>query len=721
MHASLVSVNKRRIEMPGLPDYSKVARSRFRYSFQFGPTHTQLSGMMRPVVPPLMHQALRSSFKQPYLPGRHGILMKSHRFSSSIRRDSIGKKIWQFRSVRYPVYAVGSIIFTITAAVSGLLLYDSMTYHKVSIQEPVQTMPLDHVRGGPDNRPILPRFVDPETHEELKTQQAKERLVIVGGGWGAVSLLRSLDPDTYDVTVVSPTNYFLFTPLLPAVTVGTVGTSSVVESLRRILQRCHGQFVQGAARNVHTHDKLDANTLQLAENARGLLEVEVISDQWDGDVQAKHEVNEKSLIYVPYDKLVIAVGCVTNDFGAKGLEHAHRLKCMSDAMSLRKHILENFERASLPTTPEEERKRLLSFVICGGGPTGVEVAAEIFDLIHEDIHKYFPSYLPHEANVHLLQHPSHILNTYSEKISEFAEERFRKEKLNVVTNAHVDEITPTSVTYTLTNPLTETQEKCTVPTGCTVWSAGVKMNDFTHLLSTTLPNQGHRHALKVDSQLRVLGTEPGTIYAVGDASTIDRDIRGYVVDNFAKFDKDHDGKLSVAEFGQLIKVLRQRFPIASHQLKNVRQLFIQYDHNRDHVMSSHEVIDLVMDATKHMTSYPPTAQIAAQEGRYLGRKLNVYGKLKAQQKLPDVKPDALDDMIYKPFKFHNLGSIAYLGNAAAFDLPLPEPFKTFFGGIVAMYAWRSVYLSELVSLRTRALVLGDFIKRELWGRDVSWL
>ena len=155
MHASLVSVNKRGIEMPGLPDYSKVARSRFRYSFQFGPTLTHFSGMMRPVVPSLVHQALRSSFKQPYLPGRHGILMKSHRFSSSIRRDSIGKKIWQFRSVRYPVYAVGSIVFTITAAVSGLLLYDSMTYHKVSIQEPVQTMPLDHVRGGPDNLSLI--------------------------------------------------------------------------------------------------------------------------------------------------------------------------------------------------------------------------------------------------------------------------------------------------------------------------------------------------------------------------------------------------------------------------------------------------------------------------------------------------------------------------------------------------------------------------------------
>lgn len=637
-------------------------------------------------------------------------------FSTGIpQKASIRGRIWQSRFVRFSVYGVGSIGFTLAALLGGLLVYDSFTYHSLSIQEPIHPSINESVRGGPENRPIL-------LNKEAETgAPRKERLVIVGGGWGAVSLLNRLDPDLYEVTLISPTNYFLFTPLLPAVTVGTVGAGSVTESLRRILQKCQGQFVQGAGRNLYLRDDLDSKTRELTDYAPGLLEVEVISDKWDGSIEKPHEVNKDKIVYVPYDKLVVAVGCVSNDFGAKGLEHAHRLKCMHDATQLRKNILENFEMASLPSVSPEERRRLLSFVICGGGPTGVEVAAEIFDLIHEDISKYYPANLPQESSVHLLQYCSHILNTYSEKISEFAEERFRKEHMDVQTNAHVDEITPTHVKFTVTNPLTNEKEVRTLPTGCTVWSAGIKMSDFTHLLSQMLPSQGHPHALKVDAQLRVMGAEPGTMYAVGDASTIDRDVMGYVVENFAKFDKDLDGKLTLSEFAQFINVLRRKFPIASSNLQNVRKLLNKYDFHGDHQLNSDEVVKLVQDATKDMTSYPPTAQIASQEGRYLANKLNKYGKLKEQGKLPQMSADALDDAIYKPFKFHSLGNIAYLGNAAAFDLPLPEPFKTFFGGIVAMYAWRSVYLSELVSFRTRALVLGDFIKRELWGRDVSWL
>ena len=95
--------------------------------------------------------------------------------------------------------------------------------------------------------------------------------MIVGGGWGAVSLLNRLDPDLYEVTLISPTNYFLFTPLLPAVTVGTVGAGSVTESLRRILQKCQGQFVQGAGRNLYLRDDLDSKTRELTDYAPCLL------------------------------------------------------------------------------------------------------------------------------------------------------------------------------------------------------------------------------------------------------------------------------------------------------------------------------------------------------------------------------------------------------------------------------------------------------------------
>ena len=92
-------------------------------------------------------------------------------------------------------------------------------------------------------------------------------------------------------------------------------------------------------------------------------------------------------------------------------------------MNVRGRILLNLERACLPTTSDEERRRLLSFVICGGGPTGVEFAAEIYDLLNEDLTRYFPKILRNEVSVHLIQSRGHILNTYDEALSIYAEVR----------------------------------------------------------------------------------------------------------------------------------------------------------------------------------------------------------------------------------------------------------------------------------------------------------
>lgn len=79
------------------------------------------------------------------------------------------------------------------------------------------------------------------------------------------------------------------------------------------------------------------------------------------------------------------------------------------------------ELACLPTTTDEERKRLLSFVVCGGGPTGVEFAAELYDLLNEDLIQKFPKILRNEISVHVIQSRSHILNTYDEALSLYAE------------------------------------------------------------------------------------------------------------------------------------------------------------------------------------------------------------------------------------------------------------------------------------------------------------
>jgi NADH:ubiquinone reductase (H+-translocating) len=105
-------------------------------------------------------------------------------------------------------------------------------------------------------------------------------------------------------------------------------------------------------------------------------------------VSQKDPSGEVRQFYVPYDKLVIAVGASTNTHGVNGLEHVHFLKTIRDAKDIRKHIMDNFEKACLPTTTAEERKNLLSFVVAGGGPTGVEFASELIDMLQEDLTPY---------------------------------------------------------------------------------------------------------------------------------------------------------------------------------------------------------------------------------------------------------------------------------------------------------------------------------------------
>ena len=105
----------------------------------------------------------------------------------------------------------------------------------------------------------------------------------------------------------------------------------------------------------------------------------------------------------------------------KGLENCHFLKDITDARLIRNQVISNLEMASLPTTPDEERRRLLSFVVSGGGPTGVEFAAELFDMFNEDLCTFYPRLLRNEISVHVIQSRSHILNTYDEALSKYAE------------------------------------------------------------------------------------------------------------------------------------------------------------------------------------------------------------------------------------------------------------------------------------------------------------
>jgi NADH:ubiquinone reductase (H+-translocating) len=590
---------------------------------------------------------------------------------------------------------LGSSIAFIGIGVVGFFLYDASTYKESSElgEVDVSQIALNPRRGGPKNLPIYEVQIDDDDCENKKRSKDKPKLVILGGGWGGVALLKDLNPDEYHVTVISPTNYFLFTPMLPSATVGTLELKSLVEPIRRILSRVRGHFIRAQAEDVDFSAKL----------------VEVYQTDASG---------AECRFYVPYDKLVIAVGSVTNPHGVKGLENCFFLKDIDDARKIRNKIVQNLELACLPTTSDEERRRLLSFVVSGGGPTGVEFAAELYDLLNEDLTYHFPRLLRNEISVHIIQSRGHILNTYDEAVSKYAEARFSRDQVEVLTNSRVSEVRPDRIIFTQRGDDGKivTLE---LPMGFCLWSTGVSQTEFCQNLSAKLGAvQGNRHALETDTHLRLNGAPLGDVYAIGDCSTVQNNVADHIVSFVRKLAWKH-GKdpetveIHFKDWRAVAGEVKKKFPQAVNHLKRLDKLFAEFDRDQSGTLDFGELRELLKQIDSKLTSLPATAQRAHQQGQYLAHKLNKLSRAAAGLRANDIHDGDVDAACFKAFEYKHLGSLAYIGNSAVFDLGEGWSLT---GGLWAVYAWRSVYFAQSVSLRTRALLAMDWAKRALFGR-----
>ncbi|KAL3298911.1 NADH dehydrogenase [Colletotrichum asianum] len=588
----------------------------------------------------------------------------------------------------------GGIIF-VGLGIVGFFIYDASTYkeHPDQFEIHVSELALNPRRGGPKNLPIADVLIDDLDTEGMKSTKDKPKLVILGGGWGGVAMLKELNPDDYHVTVISPTNYFLFTPMLPSATVGTLELRSLVEPVRRILARVNGHFIRACAEDVEfSHKLIECSDTDEAGNARRF--------------------------YVPYDKLVIAVGSTTNPHGVKGLENAHFLKDISDARKVRNQVMLNLEKACLPTTSDDERKRLLSFVVSGGGPTGVEFAAELFDMLNEDLTQHFPKLLRNEISVHLIQSRSHILNTYDETVSKYAEEHFARDQVDVLTNSRVKEVLPDKIIFTQKQPDGSLVTK-ELPMGFCLWSTGVAQTDLCKRLSAKLgPSQTNRHALETDTHLRLNGTPLGDVYAIGDCSTVQNNVADHIMTFLRglafKRGKDPETlELHFTDWRDVANDVRRRFPQAVGHLKRLDKLFEQFDKDQSGTLNFGELRELLKQIDSKLTSLPATAQRAHQQGQYLAHKFNKMARTSEGLRANQVFDGDIDAVVYRAFEYRHLGSLAYIGNSAVFDWGQGWSFA---GGLWAVYMWRSVYFAQSVSLRTRILLAMDWAKRGLFGR-----
>ncbi|KHG23704.1 putative NADH-ubiquinone oxidoreductase C3A11.07, mitochondrial [Gossypium arboreum] len=479
----------------------------------------------------------------------------------------------------------------------------------------------------------------------------KKRVVVLGTGWAGISFLKDLDVSAYDVQVVSPRNYFAFTPLLPSVTCGTVEARSIVEPVRNIIKKRNGEIQFWEAECM----KIDAANKKLF--CRYTVENNLVGN------------DDFSL---EYDYLVIAVGAQVNTFNTPGvLENCFFLKEVEDAQKIRRSVIDCFEKAVLPGLSEEERRINLHFVIVGGGPTGVEFAAELHDFVQEDLINLYPS-VKDLVKITVIQSGDHILNMFDERISSFAEQKFRRDGIEVQTGSRVISVSDKEITM----KLKAKGEICSVPHGLVVWSTGVETRPFVKDFMGQI-GQANRRVLATDEWLRVKGCED--VYALGDCATINqRKVMSKHLRDVTDLMKDSEGNY-------IDKVDIEGFKLALCQ------------------------------ADSQVKNLPATAQVAAQQGAYLSKCFNRKYKWKDNPEGPR-RFRGSGRHQFHPFQYKHLGQFAPLGGEQA-AAELPGDWVSM--GRSTQWLWYSVYASKQVSWRTRVLVVSDWTRRFIFGRDSS--
>jgi NADH dehydrogenase len=329
-----------------------------------------------------------------------------------------------------------------------------------------------------------------------------------------------------------------------------------------------------------------------------------------------------------------------------------------------------------------------------------------------------PRLLRNEISVHVIQSRSHILNTYEEALSQYAEQRFAHDSVDILTNSRVKEIQSDKILFSQKddNGKVITKE---IPMGFCLWSTGVAQTDLCKRLAAKLDGQNNKHALETDSHLRLNGSPLGDVYAIGDCATVQNNVSDHIV-NFLRTTAWEKGKdpeklhISYQDWRGIAKRVKQRFPQAANHLRRLDKLFEQYDLDKSGTLDFGELRELLHQIDSKLTSLPATAQRANQQGEYLGRKFNKIAQAAPGMALNDVDYGDLDDAVYKAFEYKHLGSLAYIGNAAIFDYN----GYGLSGGLLAVYLWRGVYFAQSVSFRTRCLLAMDWTKRALFGRGM---
>jgi len=326
---------------------------------------------------------------------------------------------------------------------------------------------------------------------QLPFDSERKTVVILGSGWGATSLLKALDTTDYNVVVISPRNFFLFTPLLPSVAVGTLSPRSILQPTRYITRHKTRavSVIEAEAKSVDPVNK----TVTFMDNS-----------------EIQGTVSETT---ISYDYLLFAVGAEVQTFGIPGVkEHSCFMKELHDAERMQTRFMDCIESAAFPGQSQEEIERLLHVVVVGGGPTGIELSGEIHDFLEDDLKSWYPE-LAGKIRITLVEALPSVLPMFSKQLIDYTESTFKESKIEILTKTMVKEVKDKSVVLQMPD-----KTVVEVPCGMVVWAAGNKGRQVTQDLMAKLPSaQTNKRGIVVDEYLQMNGTN-GSVFAIGDCT-----------------------------------------------------------------------------------------------------------------------------------------------------------------------------------------------------------
>ena len=278
------------------------------------------------------------------------------------------------------------------------------------------------------------------------------RVLIIGGGFAGLECARRLsNDDHFEVTLVDRTNHHLFQPLLYQVATASLAAPDIARSLRRILMKA-------------------SNVTVLMDEITDLFPEERRAEGCSGETYE-------------YDYLFLAAGTQTSFFGRPDWQaHTLGLKTLAEAQLVRRRVLGNLEKAEL-TKCDKVRRRLMTVVIAGGGPTGVELAGAFTDLVHRSLRNDFRRIDTSKLRVVLLEGSDRLLGSFAKKQSEYALKRLEELGVEILTNTVVANVTEECV---------HLADGASVEAAAIIWAAGTEANPLTRQLGVPLADHAGR-------------------------------------------------------------------------------------------------------------------------------------------------------------------------------------------------------------------------------------